>query len=146
MFAWTSVEFSVTCLSYAFYSIHLSWEETTAVIRRKLQQWAQGCVYSHMHDVIEYRSNVCVCACEQEKKRNHCCWMCMPEGLLHVKREEHSISSTYIHKKQLSFVFIFSICLTVSIIYLRQPWNLYDHKQIDEPCPFTVNFISRPSR
>jgi hypothetical protein len=103
MFALTSAGFSVTCRGYDFYFIHLSWEKTTAAVcissvKRKLQQWAQGCVYSHMHDVIEYRSNicVCVCACEQEK-RNHCCWMCMLEGLLYVKREEHSISSTYIH-------------------------------------------------
>jgi len=56
-------------------SFHLSWEETTATackdsVRRKLQQWAQGCVYSHMHDVIEYRSSayVYICAYEQEKK------------------------------------------------------------------------------
>jgi len=111
MFALASVDFSVTGLCYEFYFIHLSWEKKTAAVcmssvRRKLQQWAQGCVCSHMHDVIEYRSNACVCVREQEKK-NHCCWMCMLEGLLYVKREEHSISSTHIHKKQLSFVFIF---------------------------------------
>lgn len=121
----TSVQFNLSSSStsdYEFYFIHsfipLVWETTTAALRGKLQQWAQGCIYAHMHDVIEYRSNVCVCAFanKREKKRNHCCWMCMLEGLLYVNREEHSISSTYIHKKQLSFVFIFSLPLARSAL------------------------------
>lgn len=80
MFAQTSVEFIASLVSVmnsisfialmrrndCCYYITIS-----CSVRRKLQQWAQGCIYTHMHDVIEYRSNVCVCvlANKREKKK-----------------------------------------------------------------------------
>jgi len=78
MFVMASVDLSVNCLASEFYFISfLMREETTATeckdsVRRKLQQWAQGCVYSHMHDVIEYRSSayVYMYAYEQEKRKS----------------------------------------------------------------------------
>jgi len=112
LFALTSVDFSVTCLAYEFYFIHLSWEKrlllyiVRSFVRRKLQQWAQGCVYSHMHDVIEYRSNACACMCLRTREKKPLLLNVYARGIT-VRQARRTFDIIDIHKKQLSFVFIF---------------------------------------
>ena len=77
-----------------------------------------------MHDVIEYRSNVCVCVCAREqgrgrRRKKSLLLNVYARGItIRQARRTFDITNVHIHEKQLSFVFIFSLYLTVSIIYL----------------------------